>query len=209
VELELQSVCKEKSTNFTVRDVPTLAIIMDAHVNTSVVVAGTPSKMVEINSLEDDTYELLVKPIKYDCQVWRVWQNKLRTWESVRYHQKLQWAHEARQTNCRAAQAFMVANCLWIHGESHGQTIQALMDFEKTIEKRLQMASGDVVACLQLEGSCKLRAGNQGGAAGCGGVGWSWGRRGLPHVVELGGPEHGLVRCAAVAGRRAGPLVAP
>jgi hypothetical protein len=149
VELELQTAVKEKSAAFTVRDIPTLSAIMDAHTNTKNQGLAV-GNMLEVSNIEDDSFELVRKQVQYDVQVWRVWQNKVRTYESVRYHQKLQWAYQARQTNCRAAEAFMQANMQMILTENNvGQVLKEIHEFKKLIEKKLQLESEDVVAQRQ------------------------------------------------------------
>ena len=61
------------------------------------------------------------------------------------YHAKLTWTWEAKKQNRRAADAFMATNCRLIHATNSETVLREALDFQKTVERHLQLDAGSVV----------------------------------------------------------------
>lgn len=109
VEMEVQCVVSEKSASFTVRDVPTLASMMDSHAGGLSFDIVQSQKDVEksVSNLEDDQFNLVMKQIEYDVKAFKIYLAKLRSFEKTMYTKKLEWNLKRHQFSKTAAKEWM------------------------------------------------------------------------------------------------------
>lgn len=79
--MEVATALREKTSSFTVRDIGSLAAILDAHNNKCPLPSVHPTDIVNIQS---DAFELLMRQLDYDVRAFKVWQGKMSNYESVR-----------------------------------------------------------------------------------------------------------------------------
>ena len=80
VEMELSTALREKAASFCVRDLPSLAFIMDAH-NSKSTLANTTS--MDITNIQQDAFELVMRQLDYDTKAYRVWMGKMGNYNSA------------------------------------------------------------------------------------------------------------------------------
>lgn len=80
IEMEIQAAVNEKSSSFTVRDLPSLAAIMDEHINTRPI---AQTSQLEIQQVQATAFQLVQKQLEYDCQAFRAWMSKCRDAKSA------------------------------------------------------------------------------------------------------------------------------
>ncbi len=82
IEMELSSALREKTSNFTPRDLPCIGYILDAHhLNKT---SGPPGSGMEmITNIQSDAFELVMRQLDYDVKAFRVWTGKMRNYDSV------------------------------------------------------------------------------------------------------------------------------
>lgn len=91
VELELASALREKNSNFRVRDLGRLAMILDAHrSNIPIQQPGT----MDISNIQQDAFDLVMRQMDYDCKAFKVWQGKMKNYDSAPppFHHLLPWS---------------------------------------------------------------------------------------------------------------------
>ena len=141
---ELAMALVEKNEKFTIRDIPTLSEIMDAH-NTVAPLATEPSKMViEKGELEKSTYELNMKQMAYDLQAWKVFAGKMSDHYSAMAHMKLDWHMTAWKENMEAVSHYF-ENIACIACWEKGDVETKFQKFKVAVEKKFQLASNNVV----------------------------------------------------------------
>lgn len=96
LEMELASTLQEKSSNFTLRDIPSLRLLLDQKASQhNPVLAGEENLVVNKGQdLEASTFDLVMKKIEYDCNVWRVYKKNVEQWQH-RVHQKVPFLFES------------------------------------------------------------------------------------------------------------------
>ena len=80
IELELSSALREKSPNFHIRHLGRLAVILDAHHNQCPIPSAATT---DIGHIQADAFDLTMRQMDYDCQAFRVWQGKLKNYDSA------------------------------------------------------------------------------------------------------------------------------
>ena len=143
VTSELAMAIADKNERFTLRDIPTLAEIMDTHSGDTPV--AEPCKMsVDKAELERSTFELNMKQLEYDLQAWRVLDSKLSNYVGAMNTMKTDWRLNAWKDNMDVAKNYLKNNVLvasWEQEDLHPR----FTSFKSTLEKKLQMSSESMV----------------------------------------------------------------
>ena len=99
IEMELSSSLQEKgNAAFTVRDIPTLRVLLDQAAQRS-----HPSPLLAVDAdmvqnqaqaLEASTFTLTMKKIEYDCNVWRIYKTNVGQWEHRQHKKAFEWSQK-------------------------------------------------------------------------------------------------------------------
>ena len=80
VEMELATALREKTASFCVRDLPSMAFIMDAHNSKSTLGNATSA---DITNIQQDAFDLVMRQLDYDTKAYRVWMGKMGNYNSA------------------------------------------------------------------------------------------------------------------------------
>ena len=80
VEMELSTALREKTASFCVRDLPSMAFILDAH-NSKSALANVTS--TDITNIQQDAFDLVMRQLDYDTKAYRVWMGKMGNYNSA------------------------------------------------------------------------------------------------------------------------------
>ncbi len=109
--LELQVTCaiREKAPDFKVTDIPLVKEIIEGHSRTSPIVAS--SLTVSSQNLEKDSFELLIKQLRYDTEVFKVYKRRVLEVDHAAFYAKLQAKDSRRKNAVQAAEHFLAKKC--------------------------------------------------------------------------------------------------
>ena len=93
IEIELQAAIAEKDPNYTVRDNPTLAAILNQHGS---IVGDATERVLDAaaTGLDETAFDLLKKEIGYEQQCVRVWYSKMKAHFQGLHHQNHVWKND-------------------------------------------------------------------------------------------------------------------
>ncbi len=130
VDVELESMILDKSESLDVRQIPTLKRLLDEHVFTRPI-AQTQRKQ---ESLTMDEFNLFVKQMEYDIQVFQTWEKKTVVAEASREHAVFKWKRDSRQQSVSAAELFLQSCArLLVWDKKAEKNIAEVMNFKRTI----------------------------------------------------------------------------
>ena len=140
---EITMVTSERSDRFTVRDIPTLVELMDAHAG-SAPLASHAGLMIEKGELEQSTFDLHMKQMAYDLQAWKVYNGKLNDHYSAVTYTRSTWHLDAYNENAKA-----VTNLFdKVAGITSWSTTEpadtSFIKFKKMVEKTQQVTESNV-----------------------------------------------------------------
>ena len=105
IEIELQTAIAQKDDNYTVRDNPTVACILNSHAS---LLGITPrcddaSLSHDADALDDAAFALLMQQTAYEQKTVRVWYSKMRAHEAAFHHQAAAWKNTIFKQNSEFA----------------------------------------------------------------------------------------------------------
>jgi hypothetical protein len=143
VTSELAMALADKADKFVVRDIPTLAEIMDTHSGVAPVAA--PFQMqVDKSELERSMFDLNLKQLEYDLQAWKVLDTKLGNYSSTVSALKTDWRLGAWKENLDAAATYFQNNALVASWEQD-DLMHRFSHFKANVEKKLQLTAENMV----------------------------------------------------------------
>ena len=82
LDMELAQ-CMQDTDNLTIRDLPSLRMLLDQKTQQHNPVLEGDARLVRIKGedLEESTFNLLLKQIEYDCNTWKVYKQNVERWE--------------------------------------------------------------------------------------------------------------------------------
>ena len=78
--MEVVTALREKASAFLPRSLPYVARILEAQHAKRPIEGGST---VELSNLQSDSFELAMRQLEYDQKVYRVWQGKMRNYDSA------------------------------------------------------------------------------------------------------------------------------
>ena len=117
VEMEVATALAEKSDAFQLRDLPTLAALMDQKAPGTNPQIATNELALQRDSqlLEENSLSLLLQQCEVDCKAWRIYQSKLANYNKAIYSKKMEWSLQRHTHSQRAAEDYMRNNCKLLH----------------------------------------------------------------------------------------------
>lgn len=104
IDMEVQSMLLEKADNFDVtQHIPTLKQLIGAHIFN----APTQRPPVELNAIEVDNFNLMMKKVDYDVNVFQTWQKKCCNVHAAQDHARRAHRLEERKRHADAADLFL------------------------------------------------------------------------------------------------------
>ena len=147
VVLEIESLVLSKDPNVTVRDIPTLKELMEAHqggYGVKIIVAQQNLKTRAVQ-LEEGEFELKFSHMQYDCEAFKVHLERLNAFESRIYQKQLEWNKHRHEKGYDAASAYLsIHSCIQMFVKSEDVPIKycQLLD---ALEKEWQMSRQNIV----------------------------------------------------------------
>ena len=134
VDVELESMIMDKNDSLDVRQIPTLKRLLDEHVF-SRPVANTQHQQ---ESLTMDEFNLFVKQMEYDIQVFQTWEKKTVVAHTAREHAVFKWKRDSRQQSVSAAELFL-QSCtrLLVWDKKPEKNIAEAMNFKRLIMQKM------------------------------------------------------------------------
>jgi len=129
VDLELQASILDKVSGFDVSKVPTLKRIIDQHVFSSPLQVSSSSA----ESLKVDEFELLLKQLNYDIEVYLTWTKKISTVTGARYFKEQEHKLNVKIETDRVAQNFLNSCCCILVLSDEQRIISSIMDFKRDV----------------------------------------------------------------------------
>jgi hypothetical protein len=149
IDTEAQAALMDKAADFDVtKSMPCLRKLIDAHVFT--VPVGVT--LAETESLAVDRFQLIMKQLRYDVQVYETWQRKCASVESVRESARQEWRLRRRQ-KCEQAAANFLQTCsrLLVWDEKKAETnVGEAMSFKRELVAKLGCLASEVPSVLFL-----------------------------------------------------------
>lgn len=111
----------------------------------------------QTDSIEADTFALLLKKLEFDQQSYRVWMGKMSGHDAAVAHQKADWVRKLVHHNRQAAAAYMAQNMSLDSYPADGIGMQVIKENDACkclLQQRLQLDADGVVCC---PGFCKAR----------------------------------------------------
>ena len=135
IDVELQAILLEKRDDFEVtKNVPMFKRIVEEHIMTAPVNMDCTTQ----EKIEVDQFELFMTQLRYDCQVYGVWERKCATAMAARRHAELEFKLSQREKCKKAARNFLAAFTRILVWESNKveNIIAELMNFKRVICQR-------------------------------------------------------------------------
>ena len=107
IDLEVQSAILEKSDTFDITKIPTFKTLIDEHIFAAPVQA---TNTAQIESIEVDNFNLLLKKVDYDVSVYETWEKKCSSVYAAHEHVRREHRLSERQKCADAADIFL-ASC--------------------------------------------------------------------------------------------------
>lgn len=130
IDIELDGLILEKSDSLDLRQIPTFKRLSDEHCFTKPM-AKTQHQEA---SLQWDEYNLLVKQIEYDEQVFKTYEKKIAAVQASRDHASFKWKVDRRNQCLEAAELFMESCCRILSWDKKAEkNIAEAMNFKRQV----------------------------------------------------------------------------
>ena len=127
IDVEIRNAIDSKAEAFDVAELPFLKRLVNSHITSAPIDITSGAK----DALVVDDFNLLMKKLHYDVQVFEVWQQKCVGVHAAIHHKKLEHAMTARHKTRQAANALFEAHCklfLW-EGNTSEQLIGQILNW--------------------------------------------------------------------------------
>jgi len=145
---EVQMVNTERQEKFTLKDVPTLAEIMDHHRgNTPLHAIGASTMILDNQKVEEASYTLVKNQVEYDFKAWRVFDNKMDSFHGALHMVKMSWKLRVFEDNVKAVMSYLNSYTKFTNfeGKDSGEIERTLFQFKNDIAKHCQISEGNMV----------------------------------------------------------------
>ncbi len=158
LQLQCLGVVREKDPNFCMLDIVPLKALAESRSSTM------PLKKTETiaslqGNLEQETFLLVMKQLKYDVEAFKVYKRRVLEVEHARFYADLEKKQKEHENATAAAEAFLDRWTLFLHGTDPQRIVRDITDFmRKMAVKRRQGDDNNMVAafhfCLCFAHTC-------------------------------------------------------
>ncbi len=160
VEMEMASAWMEKSSNFTVRDIPTLRRLLDSRGNSRNGTLALEEQTVQWQSqeLEASTFDLTMRKLEYDCNVWRVYKGKVEHWHRRVLAKEQEWNLKRHENAKLAVEDHWRTRFALVNPSSEVDVICEYQSHTKALAERhsIPLASVITIGFLNWVSPCSL-----------------------------------------------------
>ena len=150
VDMELQSMLLDKSEALDISTIPTFKRLMDLHLFEAPVQQST----VQAEAIAVDEFNLVMKQLRYDVQVFENWENKCLNVHSAREHSKQEHRLAQHKMCVESAQLFLDGCVKLTCWSSTEVIIGEIMNFRRlTVAQKLGCDPGKIPALVFLNWS--------------------------------------------------------